>query len=145
MLQSILNITGQPGLFKIISSSKNSLIVEDLQSHRRMPVHQRQRLISLGDIAMYTTTTEEPLGEILDKLYARLEGKPADVKAISANPGLQEFFATVLPDFDRERVYSSDIKKLLSWYNILLEAGYTHFSPEPEAEEKTDAESKPEE
>lgn len=128
MLKTILTITGKPGLFKIISQGKNSLIVEDMTNGRRMPVHQRDRIVSLGDIAMYTMTEEKPLGDVLDLLYAKAEGKPIDIRNVSEGQGFKEFFGEVLPDFDRERVYESDIRKLLQWYNLLLEAGFTQFT-----------------
>lgn len=133
MLRQILSITGKPGLFKLISNGNRSLIVEELKTGKRLPVHARDRVVSLGDIAMYTDNGDKPLGEILDLLYSDAKGEKLDVKAIQNEGGLKDRFAQVIPDFDRERVYDTDIKKLFTWYNALLDAGFTKF-----AEEKTE-------
>lgn len=93
-------------------------------------------MVSLGDIAMYTDSGDKPLGEILDLVYARNEGKTIDVKKLISDGGLRAEFEAVIPDFDKERVYDNDIKKLFTWYNILVEAGMTKFAEE---EEKTEA------
>lgn len=142
MLRQILAITGRPGLFKIVSNGKNMLIVEDLAGGKRFPVHARDKVVSLGDIAMYTDSADKPLSEILDAVYARNEGKVIDVKGLIAAGGLRDEFAAVVPDFDRERVYDSDIKKLFTWYNALVNAGYTKFTDEPAEEETKEEESK---
>lgn len=132
MLREIISITGKPGLFKIISHSANRLIVEGLTDGKRFPVSARDRIISLGDIAMYTQGDDKPLGEILDLLYTRQEGKAVDLKALVCNDDYAGMFGEVLPDYDRERVYPTDIKKLFSWYNLLVGAGYTRFTEEKE-------------
>ena len=92
-------------------------------------------MVSLGDIAMYTEGEDKPLGEILDLVFANMNGERIDVKAYD-NDGLREKFAEILPDFDRERVYPSDIKKLFSWYNLLIGAGFTKFAIEEQAPEE---------
>lgn len=139
MLREILSITGRPGLYKIVSSGTRMLIVEELQSGKRTPAHQRERIVSLGDIAMYTEGEDLPLDEILDRLYANMEGKVVDIKALEkAQDGLRNKFAEFVSDFDRERVHTSDIKKLFQWYNILVNAGYTKFTDEATAEEATE-------
>ncbi len=140
MLREILAITGKPGLFKIISQGNKVLLVEDLKTKKRFPAHARDKVVSLGDIAMYTDSGDKPLGEILDLVYAHNEGKPIDVKKLVADGGLREEFEAVIPDFDKERVYNNDIKKLFTWYNILIEEGYTKFTEE---EEKKDEEEAP--
>lgn len=140
MLREILAITGRPGLFKIVSQGNKMLIVEDITTHKRTPAHQRERISSLGDVAMYTESEDLPLPEILTRLYAAHEGKTIDVKALAAKTGaLAEEFAKVVPDFDRERVYNSDIRKLFTWYNLLVGAGYDTFvEPEQSTEENTE-------
>ncbi|MDE6805705.1 MAG: DUF5606 domain-containing protein [Muribaculaceae bacterium] len=135
MLRTILSITGKPGLFKIISQGNRMLVVEDIVSKKRQPVHARDKVVSLGDIAMYTEGEDKPLGEILDLVFANMNGERIDVKAYD-NDGLREKFAEILPDFDRERVYPSDIKKLFSWYNLLIGAGFTKFAIEEQAPEE---------
>lgn len=142
MLRTILAITGKPGLFKIVSHSNRMLIVEDLVSGKRIPVHSRDKVVSLGDIAMYTEGEDKPLGEILDLVYADCNGEKIEVKGMD-NDALRNKFAEILPDFDRDRVYPSDIKKLFTWYNLLLSSGFTKFTKE-EAEEEEKSESVPE-
>lgn len=131
MIREILSISGKPGLYKLLSRGKGTLIVEELGTGRRFPVGMRDKVISLGDIAMYTESGDTPLGNILDKVYAHYEGKPVDGKAMSGAE-LRDAFAAVVEDFDRDRVHDSDIRKLFSWYNILLNAGYTKFADEEE-------------
>lgn len=136
MLREILAITGKPGLFKIISHGNKTLIVEDIQTARRFPVSPREKVVSLGDIAMYTESEDKPLGEILDLIYENKKGEKIDVREVTANPGLKAEFEKILSDFDKERVHDSDIKKLFNWYNILVSAGFDKFAePEKEAEE----------
>lgn len=140
MLRQILSITGKPGLFRIVSQGNRSLIVEELATGRRFPASARDKVVSLGDIAMYTLSEDLPLSEILDRLYAHHEGKPIDVKAIQKEGRLGEEFVAVVPDFDRDRVYDSDIRKLFNWYNALINAGFTKFTDEKEENESEPAE-----
>lgn len=143
MLKEILSITGKPGLYKILSPGKRTLLVEDMVSKKRFPLSQRDRVVCLGDIAMYTTGEDLPLSEILDKVYAAEEGKPVDVKSLD-NEGLRAEFAKAVEDFDRERVYPSDIKKLYTWYNLLIGEGVTKFTDEEkeESEKASEEEAK---
>ena len=139
-MREILAITGKPGLFKIISHNGKTLIVEELTTGKRFPVSPRERVVSLGDIAMYTDSDDKPLGEILDLIYAKENGKTLDVKRIIAEGGLKERFALYLPDFDKDRVHDSDIKKLFTWYNLLVDKGFTKFTEdqkEDSSEEET--------
>lgn len=132
MLQTILAISGKPGLYKLVSRAKNSLIVEMLdESHRRIPAFATDRITSLADIAMYTDTDDVPLHKVLTSLKTLEDGKSAniDIKKASGDE-LREYFAKVLPDFDRERVHNSDIKKLIQWYNILIANGISDFDNE---------------
>lgn len=130
MLREILAITGKPGLFKIISHSSKLLLVEELGSKKRFPASARDKVVSLGDIAMYTDSGDKPLGEILDLVYAHNDGKKIDVKELVKSNGLRDEFEAILPDYDKERVYPTDIKKLFNWYNILIDNGYTKFTEE---------------
>ena len=135
MLREILAITGKPGLFRIVSHSNKMLVVEDLMTKKRFPAHARDKVVSLGEIAMYTDSGDKPLGEILDLVYAKNEGKPIDVKKLVANKALKQEFEAVVPDFDKERVYDNDVKKLFTWYNILIESGMTKFAEEQTEED----------
>ena len=143
MEQTILSISGKPGLYKLVSRGKANLIVESIdQQHKRMPVFASDRVTSLGDIAIYTDSEDMPLMKVFANLLKVAEGKPASInykKCKSAE--LREYFATILPDYDRDRVHDSDIKKLLQWYNLLVNNGITDFEePEAEEEEKNEAE-----
>jgi dephospho-CoA kinase len=129
MQQTILAIAGKPGLYKLVSRGKNNLIVEALDAtHRRMPAFATDRITSLADIAMYTDNDDVPLMDVMDSLKTLEQGKPSslDFKKASGDE-LQDYFAKVLPEFDRERVHNSDIKKLIQWYNILVDNGITDF------------------
>lgn len=136
MLKTILSISGKPGLFKLISQGRNMLIVETLDAaKKRMPARGNDKVTSLGDISMYTTEDDVPLSKVLAAVKAKENGAllSSDFKKASSQ-ALQDYFAEVLPNFDRERVHNSDIRKLLSWYNILIENGITEFEEQPEKE-----------
>ena len=132
MQQTILSIAGKPGLYKLVSRGKNSLIVESLDgTHKRIPAFATDRITSLADIAMFTEADDVPLMDVLESLKTIEEGKCSsiDVKKASSDD-LREYFGRVLPNFDRERVHTSDIKKLIQWYDILVNAGITDFKEE---------------
>lgn len=128
-METILSIAGKPGLYKLVSRGKATLIVEALdETHRRMPAFATDRVTSLGDIAMYTDADDIALWEVLTKVGEKEGLKPASLnyRKCSAKE-LRDYFAEVLPSYDRDRVHDSDIKKLLQWYNILVNNGYTDF------------------
>lgn len=137
MLQTILSISGKPGLYKLVSRAKNSLIVEALdETHRRIPAFATDRVTSLADIAMYTDTDDVALRKVLTSLKELEGGKPSSLNYKKASGDeLREYFAKVLPEFDRDRVHNGDIKKLIQWYNILVAAGITDFEEEQPQEE----------
>ena len=130
MLKTIISISGKPGLYRLVSQSKNMIIVESLSDGKRMPSHARDKVISLGDIAMYTESGEVPLSQVLESMKAVENGGKASVTSKASTDELRNYFGTILSDFDRERVYPSDIKKLITWYNLLIEAGVTDFRVE---------------
>jgi hypothetical protein len=129
MLKTVLSISGRPGLYKLVSQGKNMLIVEAIGNGKRLPAYAHDKIISLGDIAIYTLEEDIPLAEVFESIKEKNDGKTVDVKAMKNDKEIREYFATVLPDFDDERVYTNDIKKVFSWYNILVEAGMTDFKP----------------
>ncbi len=137
MLKTILSISGKPGLFKLISQGRNMLIVETLDAtKKRLPVRGNDKVTSLGDISMYTTENDVPLSKVLTAVKEKENGAPISLDIKKASPQeLQNYFAEVLPNFDRERVYNNDIKKLLSWYNILITNGITDFEEKTEIPE----------
>lgn len=127
MIKRIVSIAGKPGLFKLVSQGKNMLIVESLATGKRMPAYAHDKVISLADVAIYTNDEDMPLADVLEKVAARAEGKPIDVKAFADDAAIRAYFGEILPEFDKERVYTTDIKKLFSWYNQLIAAGITKF------------------
>lgn len=124
MSKTILAISGKSGLYELVSRGKGSLIVENLTDHKRMPAFATDRVTSLADIAMYTDDEDMPLGNILIALRDLEGGKKASINYKKASGDeMNEYFAKFVPNFDRDRVHTSDIKKLVQWYNILIEAG----------------------
>ena len=141
MLKKILSISGRPGLFRLVNQGRNMLIVEALATGKRMPAYARDRVVSLGDISMYTADGgDTPLSQVLESLKEVAGGEKVDIKAIGNDDAIREYFGRVLPDYDRDRVYTADIRKLLQWYNLLIEAGITEFVA---TEKEEDAEETP--
>ena len=141
MLETILAISGKSGLYKLVSRGKNNLIVEALDAtHRRMPAFATERIPSLNDIAMFTDDEEVPLTDVLESMKTLEDGKKAAVDPKKASTKeLQDYFTKVLPTWDRDRVHASDIKKLITWYNLLIEAGITDFKDAEEEEKAEEA------
>lgn len=136
MLKNILAITGKPGLYKLVSRGNNMLIVESLVDGKRMPTYARDKIVALSDVSMFTNSDDVALSEVLTAAGKKEGLKPVamDVKK-AGNAELQAWFDQVLPNWDRDRVYPSDIRKLIQWYNILIHAGITDFTiKEEEAE-----------
>ena len=136
MLRTVLTVAGKPGLYKLVSSGRNMLIVEAIDvTKKRIPIHNVDKVVSLGDIAMYTDDEEVPLWQVLENVKNKCEGAACTIDHKKAsNEELADFFAEVLPNYDRDRVYMSHVRKLIQWYNILVEAGMTDFVPEEQEE-----------
>lgn len=141
MLKSIVAISGKPGLYKVLSQGKNMLIVENLTDGKRIPAHSSEKVVSLGDISMFTDGEDKPLHEILEAIKAKENGGKAGIDPKSDNNALRSYFAQIVPDYDRDRVYPTDIRKLLQWYNLLTETGNIEFTPKEATEEATVAEA----
>lgn len=135
MLKKILTISGRPGLYKLVSYGKNMLLVEGLIDNHRFPVHSRERVMSLGDISIFTDGEDTPLSQVLENIGKKYENKALDTKAIATPDQLHEFMSGVLENWDAERVHNSDIKKIISWYNIMVGAGITDFTAKEEEEQ----------
>lgn len=135
MLHKILSISGQSGLFKLISQSKNMIIVKSLVDGKRKPSYSTDKVISLGDVAIFTDAGEIRLGDVFDKIKKQENGKKITVDPKSDADTLRNYFATILPNFDRDRVYPTDIKKVIVWYNLLIDNNLTDFLKKEE--EKT--------
>ncbi len=132
MKQTILAISGKPGLYKLVSRAKSSLIVEALDdTHKRIPAFGSERITSLADVAMFTESEDVPLMTILASMRDLEGGKPSSVNYRKATTEeLHEYFTKVLPNWDQDRVQNSHIKKLIQWYDILVKAGITDFEEE---------------
>ena len=132
MQQTILAISGKPGLYKLVSRGKNNLIVEALDdTHKRIPAFATDRITSLADIAMFTETDDVPLMDVLESMKTLEGGKTASINEKKASSQeLHDYFSKVLPEWDQDRVQNSHIKKLINWYNILIKAGITDFKEE---------------
>ena len=137
MLKNILAITGKPGLYKLVSRGNNMLIVESLVDGKRMPTYARDKIVALSDVSMFTDAADIALSEVLTSA-----GKKEGLKAVTMDPKkasnaeLQAWFDEVLPNWDRDRVYPSDIRKLIQWYNILINAGITDFTVKDDEEQQ---------
>lgn len=129
MFERILTVSGKPGLYRLLSSGRNMFIVEAIDaSHKRMPVYNSDKVVMLDDIAIYTDTEEVPLRNVFAAIYEKEQAVLSfDIKS-STPEELVEYFATIMPDYDRERVYLTHIKKIYSWYNILVANGVTEFT-----------------
>ena len=136
-LKEILAISGQPGLYKYVAQSTRGVIVESLTDGRRMNASANARVSALSDISMFTEGDDIPLADVFTRIYAHTGGKEA-ISPKSTPEQLKAAFAEVLPEYDRDRVHVSDIKKCFSWYNTLIGAGFTEFK-------LSDEESQPEE
>ncbi len=131
MLKGILAISGHQGLFKHVAESKNHIIVESLDSGKRMPVYSSSKVSALEDIAIYTDTADVPLRDVFKSIAEKEEGGEA-ISHKSTNDQLKAYFAEVLPEYDKDRVYVSDIRKVILWYNILCEKELLDFTEEEE-------------
>ena len=134
MLKTILSVSGKPGLYRLLSQGKNTLILESLQTKQRIPILPKDRVVSLGDISMFTDTEDIALSEVLKRVHEKQNGTVFPDEVLKDNEALRTLFAEILPSYDRDRVYTSDIKKLFTWYNILSGAGITNFEEEATAD-----------
>lgn len=132
-LQGIISIAGRPGLYKVVAQGKNTVIVESMSDKKRFPAHASDKISSLEDISVYTTDEDVKLTEVYSKMYDTLGGKEALSHKEDASK-LREFVLTFLPNYDSERVYDSDVRKLFQWYNTLLSEGL--LTPEVKEESK---------
>lgn len=132
MLKGILAISGQPGLFKLVTEAKNSIIVESLLTGKRIPAYSTSKISALSDISVFTQTGEVQLKEIFKKIQDK--GEAASPK--SSNDEIKSFFEEILPEYDKDRVYVSDMKKILQWYQLLADKDLLAETEEEKPEEK---------
>lgn len=141
-LSKILSIAGKPGLFKVLNQSRGGVVVVSLDDGKKMVVGQTQRVSTLSDISIYTLESDEPLANIFKKMRENSEGKKVDID-LKDDDALREYLFRIFPEHDEDRVYPSDIKKIVKWFNLLLEKGLLEPEEEekegePEAEEKAE-------
>lgn len=133
-LKDILAISGQPGLYKFIAQSSNGVIVESLIDNKRFNAPASAKVSSLGEIALYTEGDDMPLAEIFESMFKHTQGKQT-ISPKSTPDQMKALFGEVVPQYDRDRVHVSDMKKIISWFNILVDSGMTEFKIEQEEEE----------
>jgi hypothetical protein len=133
-LTKILAISGKPGLYKMLSQTKAGFIVESLVDGKRFPVFAHERVSTLEEISIFISGDDDmPLKEVLKKFYDKLEGKPGPESSANSKT-LKSFFLETIPSYDQEKVYVSDMKKTVAWYNLLLEKGILEFEEGGEGE-----------
>lgn len=129
MLKEILSISGKPGLYKLVNNTSNAIIVESLLDGKRFPAYSNSKIISLEDISIYTENEDMPLKEVLKRIFDKEKG--ADILSHKeATEKIQAYFEEVVPEYDKERVYVSDMRKIIQWYNLLSEKKILNFSEE---------------
>jgi Domain of unknown function (DUF6852)/Domain of unknown function (DUF5606) len=133
-LEKILSISGKPGLYKLKTQTRNGFLAESLVDGKKISVGARDNVSLLSEIAIYTLTEELPLREVFKKISEKENGGPT-INHKVPKVELEEFFFEVLPDYDEDRVYPSDIKKVVQWYNLLVKNGVTDFSEQTEETE----------
>lgn len=133
-LEKVLSISGKPGLYELTAQTRGGFVAKSITEGNKISVNVRHNVSLLSEIAIYTYTEEVPLGNIFTKMFEKEEGKPA-IDPKSSKKELEAYFSEVLPDYDVDRVYQSDIKKIIQWYNLLVTNGYTDFSKAEEKEE----------
>ena len=137
-LSKILSISGKPGLFKLIGESKSSLVVESMIDGKRSPAFSHERISTLKEISIYSDNEDVPLEDVFKKIFDLQDGKPVLNPKKASSKEVKELFEIILPDYDRDAVYVSDMKKVFTWYNFLLEKEELEFTEEEETTEETD-------
>ena len=135
-LEKILAISGKPGLYELKTQTRNGFVAESLSDGKKISVSLRHNVSLLSEIAIYTNTEEIPLAEVLEKVKAKEKGAVTTINHKESKAVLVNYFEEVLPDYDQDRVYPSDIKKVIQWYNLLHSKGMTDFTAEASNEEE---------
>jgi len=135
MLKGILAISGQPGLFKLVSNAKNALIVESLIDEKRIPVYATSKISALEDIAIFTDEGDMPLVDVFKCIHDKEDGGQC-ISHRASGKELKGYMDDILPTYDRDRVYTSDMKKVFQWYNLLQENELINFDAQTEADQE---------
>ena len=140
-VEGIISVSGKPGLFKVLGQTKNGVIVESLIDGKKSSISSTSKMSALQDIAIYTYTKDLPLADVLDKIRLKENGAPS-IGHKSSAAILSEYFKEILPDYDEDRVYTSDIKKIISWYNTLQKVGLAVETVEAYSDESSEPSKK---
>jgi len=135
-LEKIIAIGGKPGLYELIAQTKGGFVGESLVDKKRLTVSIRAKVSVLSEIAIYALDREVPLLEVFEAIHKKEEGKETSVSPKADKLALEEYFFSILPNYDEDRVYASDMKKILSWYNLLLNSGTLKEALEAETTEE---------
>jgi len=135
MLKEILSISGKPGLQKLISNSSNAIIVESLIDGKRFPAYSNSKIIALEDISIYTENEDLPLKEVFRRMHEKAGGQ-AIISHKEPTEKIISYFEEIVPEYDKDRVYVSDMKKIIQWYNLLSSKNLLQFEEEEKEEEK---------
>lgn len=140
MLSTILSISGRPGLYRLVSTNKNMNLVESLKDGKKLPIYMHEKVVALSDVSIYTTTDDVPLAEVFEAIKEKANGEKVNLGSKSSKKDVFDYLAQVLPDYDKDRVYPSDAKKIFAWYNILIENNIDFKAEEKPAEEANEQE-----
>jgi len=140
-LSEYYSIPGKPGVFKMLSQSKNGAIMESLIDGKRLPVFTSDKISSLEEIGMFTNGDDIPLKNVFQNIFREENGNEASVSPKADNKALQTYFSKVLPDWDKDRVYVSDIKKVIAWYNLLVVKNLISLEDESKNEDSPTSET----
>ncbi|MCV6628292.1 MAG: DUF5606 domain-containing protein [Flavobacteriaceae bacterium] len=138
-IDKILAIGGKPGLYELKAQTRGGFVAQSLKDGKKISVSIRHQVSLLSEIAVYTLTQELPLREVFQKIKEKENGQKTAISHKAPKIELEEFFFEVLPDYDEDRVYASDIKKIVQWYNLLIDYGLTNFVAEEETTEGQEA------
>jgi hypothetical protein len=136
-IKDFIAISGQPGLYKMVSQGKSMLIAENLETGQRIPVHTSSHVSSMEEISVFTEKEEKPLKEIFSEIYQKEEGATILDPKKSTNDQIKDYFASAVPTYDRKKVYVSDMRKIFTWYNILVTSGNIDWTAPDPAEDAT--------
>jgi hypothetical protein len=142
-LDKVLSISGKPGLYKLVTQTRSGFLAESLTDNKRISVGIQQNVSILSEIAIYTLSEEVPLKNVFKKISDKENGAETSISHKASKDELEEYFFEVLPDYDEDRVYASDIKKVISWYNLLQKNNLLEFEDEKKPAKKAKATKKP--
>lgn len=134
-LDKILSIAGKPGLFRLVTQTRSGFVAESLSDGRKISVGMTGNVSVLSEIAIYTLEEELPLREVFARIQKKEDGGKTSINHKAGKLELEEYFFEVLPNYDEDRVYASDIRKVIQWYNLLLDNGFDDFSAPDDSEE----------